>query len=108
MRQHFSSFQDFYQQYLREHTKVGTRVLHFVGTTVNLLTIVYVLWSGKMRFLWYIPIVGYGLPWLSHLIFEKNSLMNLRYFFYDLMADFKMWLDLLLRIENLNLKKRPV
>jgi hypothetical protein len=73
-----------------------TRIFHFVGIIVILFVFIYVLKSGKERFLWYIPIVGYGLAWFSHAVFEKNMPTIFRYPLWNLFADFKMFFEHLL------------
>lgn len=95
MSERISNFKDFYQFYLTEHSKLMTRVFHFVGTALLFVVIGYVIYSGKERFLWYLPIVGYGFAWFSHLVFEKNQPATFKYPLWSLLSDFKLFFELL-------------
>ncbi|HCN12544.1 MAG TPA: DUF962 domain-containing protein [Kaistella sp.] len=89
------TFREFYQFYLSEHSKPMTRIFHFIGTFLIFVVIVYVIWSGKERFLWYIPIFGYGFAWFSHAVYEKNKPATFKYPLWSLISDFKMFFELL-------------
>ncbi|UBB89905.1 DUF962 domain-containing protein [Candidatus Kaistella beijingensis] len=91
------TFREFYQFYLSEHSKPMTRIFHFIGTFLIFVVIVYVIWSGKERFLWYIPIFGYGFAWFSHAVYEKNKPATFKYPLWSLISDFKMFFELLTR-----------
>lgn len=95
MEERIKTFEEFYPFYLSEHSKKWTRIFHFAGTAIIFFVIAYVIYSGKERFLWYIPIAGYGFAWLSHLIFEKNRPATFKYPLWSLFSDFKMFFDLL-------------
>lgn len=95
MAERIKTFPEFYQFYLTEHSKMWTRIFHFVGTFLVLWVVGYVIYSGKERFLWYLPIVGYGFAWLSHLIFEKNKPATFKYPLWSLLSDFRMFFELL-------------
>ena len=95
MSERISNFKDFYQFYLTEHSKLMTRVFHFVGTALLFVVIGYVIYSGKERFLWYLPIVGYGFAWFSHLVFEKNKPATFKYPLWSLLSDFKLFFELI-------------
>ena len=89
------TFREFYQFYLSEHSKPMTRIFHFIGTFLIFVVIVYVIWSGKERFLLYIPIFGYGFAWFSHAVYEKNKPATFKYPLWSLISDFKMFFELL-------------
>ena len=95
MSERISNFNDFYQYYLTEHSKLMTRIFHFLGTALLFVVIGYVIYSGKERFLWYLPIVGYGFAWFSHLVFEKNKPATFKYPLWSLLSDFKLFFELL-------------
>lgn len=96
MPERIKTFKEFYQFYLTEHSQRGTKIFHFMGTLLVFLVIAYVISSGKERFLWYIPIFGYGFGWLSHAIFEKNKPTTFKYPLWSLVSDFKMFFDLMI------------
>ena len=96
MAERIKTFNEFYTLYLKEHSKMWTRILHFVGTLLIFVVIIYVLQSGKERFLWYIPIFGYGFAWVSHAAVEKNKPTTFKYPVWSLVSDFKMFFELLI------------
>ncbi|PKF75605.1 DUF962 domain-containing protein [Chryseobacterium sp. PMSZPI] len=96
MTERIKTYREFYQFYLTEHSKTGTRVFHFLGTLLVFVVIGYVISSGKERFLWYIPIVGYGFAWISHAFIEKNKPATFKYPLWSLISDFKLFFELLI------------
>lgn len=101
------NFSAFYKFYLTEHSNKWTRIFHFMGTGLLFVVIFYVLSSGKERFLWYLPIFGYGFAWFSHAVFEKNKPATFKYPVWSLLADFKMFFELLTGKEKFQTPKNP-
>jgi len=95
MSERIKTYGEFYQFYLTEHSKTGTRIFHFIGTLLVFVVIWYVISSGKERFLWYIPIVGYGFAWFSHAVIEKNKPATFKYSLWSLVSDFRLFFELL-------------
>ena len=100
MSEPIKNFKEFYPYYLSQHSKKLTRMLHFLGTLLMFAVIVFVLQSGKERFLWYLPIFGLGISALSHYIFEKNKPTSFQYPVFTLIGDFKMFFELLIGKEK--------
>lgn len=100
MSEPIKNFKEFYPYYLSQHSKKLTRMLHFLGTLLMFAVIVFVLQSGKERFLWYLPIFGLGISALSHYIFEKNKPTSFQYPVFTLLGDFKMFFELLIGKEK--------
>lgn len=96
MAERIKTFKEFYTFYLTEHSKMATRIFHFIGTLLIFVVLFYVIQSGKERFLWYIPIFGYGFAWFSHAVFEKNKPTIFSYPLFTLAADFKLFFELLI------------
>lgn len=96
MPEKIKNFPEFYQFYLTEHSKTWTRIFHFVGTFLIFVVIAYVISSGKSRFLWYVPIFGYGFAWFSHAVFERNQPATFKYPLWSLISDFKLFFELLI------------
>lgn len=92
----FDSFRDFYPFYLGEHSDRTCRRLHFVGTALVILTLVYAVISGAWALLWLIPLVGYGFAWIGHFFFEKNRPATFKHPVYSLIGDFVMFRDILI------------
>ena len=82
--------------YLAEHKERSTRRLHFLGTLLVVVVLVVALWKRDARWLLLAPVVGYGLAWIGHLVFERNRPATFRHPLYSLAGDFVMFKDMLL------------
>ena len=91
----YGTFRDFYPFYLTEHSRSGTRRLHFAGTTLVLLTLVYALASRRWVLLAMLPVFGYGFAWAGHFFVERNRPATFQYPVYSLAGDFRMFADML-------------
>ena len=91
----YRSFRDFYPFYLTEHSRSGTRRLHFAGTLLVLLTLAYALATRRWGFLALVPLFGYGFAWLGHFAVERNRPATFRHPLYSLIGDFRMFADML-------------
>ena len=85
---------DFYPFYLTEHSRSGTRRLHFAGTLLVLLTLAYSLATGRWGFLALLPVFGYGFAWVAHFAVERNRPATFQYPLYSLAGDFRMFADM--------------
>ncbi|GAA5315310.1 MAG: DUF962 domain-containing protein [Candidatus Pelagadaptatus aseana] len=93
----FQSFAEFYPFYLQEHSDKTCRRLHFIGSTLVLALIAYVIFTSQPILLWALPVIGYGFAWVGHFMFEKNKPATFKYPIYSLMADWVMYKDILTR-----------
>lgn len=100
----YQSLREFYPYYLKEHQDPTCRVLHFVGTGLIFVILIYAIATGNYRWLISIPFVGYGFAWVGHFFFEKNKPATFQYPLYSLASDFKMFFDLLRNKEKFNPK----
>ncbi len=91
----YSSFSEFYPFYLEEQSHRVCRMLHFVGSWLVLGVIAFAAWSGEFKWLWMVPLVGYGFAWVGHFFFEHNKPATFKYPLYSLMGDWVMWKDIL-------------
>ncbi|GGA06127.1 DUF962 domain-containing protein [Dyella caseinilytica] len=91
----FASFQDFYPYYLNEHRDRRCRRLHFIGSTLVLLIVLFALFSGRLVWLWLAPVAGYGFAWIGHFAFEKNRPATFRHPLYSLIGDWVMYWEVL-------------
>lgn len=91
----FHNFNEFYPFYLEEHSNRTCRRLHFVGTTLVLLTVLYVLVSQNFWALLLMPVFGYGFAWIGHFLFEHNRPATFTHPFYSLLGDWVMFKDML-------------
>ena len=94
--QQFSCFSAFYPYYLNEHKNRTCRWLHFIGTfLVIMLSLLTVYWS-EPKILLLVPVVGYGFAWIGHFLFEKNRPATFKAPFYSLLANFRLFADMLM------------
>ena len=91
----YGTFRDFYPFYLTEHSRSGTRRLHFAGTSLVLLTLIYALTTRWWALLWLMPLFGYGFAWVGHFFVERNRPATFQYPLYSLAGDFRMFADML-------------
>ena len=89
--QDFRTFEEFWPHYLREHSKQGTRTLHFIGTTLAMATAAGALLLRRPALLLAAPLVGYGLSWASHFFIEHNRPATLDHPLWSFQADMRMW-----------------
>ncbi len=89
----YSSFSDFYPDYLRAHQNRTCRRLHFLGTTLVILILAGVLASGAWAWLLAVPVAGYGPAWAGHFYFERNRPATFRHPLYSLIGDFRMYAE---------------
>jgi len=90
MNRRYQSFTEFWPFYVAEHSKPGTRWLHFAGTVVGTLTMFYLVLSGRW---WLFPlglIPGYGGAWFGHFFIEKNKPATFQYPLWSFISDYKM------------------
>ena len=87
----YSSFAEFYPFYLSEHGNRACRRMHFVGSTLVLALIALAVISGQLRWLWLVPVVGYGFAWIGHFVFEKNRPATFKHPLYSLLGDWVMY-----------------
>ncbi len=91
----FKSFSDFYPFYLREHSNIMCRKLHFIGTAGVIALLLLFFFTGNLMVLAALPFVGYGFAWVGHFGFEKNRPATFKHPFYSLIGDFRMFWDIL-------------
>jgi hypothetical protein len=91
----FKNFADFYPFYLREHSNIMCRKLHFLGTSGVIALLLLFFFTGNLWLLAMIPLSGYGFAWVGHFGFEKNRPASFKHPWFSLMGDFRMFWDIL-------------
>ncbi|MNK00686.1 hypothetical protein D3C87_184760 [compost metagenome] len=91
----YKSLQEFYPFYLSEHQNTTSRVLHFIGTALVVISLIGGLLFHDLRFIIAVPFLGYGFAWAGHFFFEKNKPATFQYPAYSLASDFMLFWDLL-------------
>jgi hypothetical protein len=106
------TFWEFWPFYLGEHSRFGTRALHFTGTTLGLLGLGAAVALGRPVLIAWALAGAYGLAWVGHFFVEKNRPATFRHPLWSLRGDFRMygltWSGRLhAELENLGLVPRP-
>ena len=87
----YTTFEQFWPFYLREHSRPQTRALHYIGTSLVVAIAAYALLSGTWLLLVALPLAGYFFAWVAHFGVEKNRPATFTYPLWSLGADFRMW-----------------
>jgi hypothetical protein len=86
-----AAFTKFWQHYLRDHARYGTRVLHFIGTCFAVIALVI----GVVMLDPAIPIVGvvmgYLFAWTGHLLVEHNRPSMAAHPLWSFICDVRMF-----------------
>jgi len=90
-RDRIKSFQEFWPFYVREHSKPGCRLLHFIGSTAGIVCWVATFVTGNLWLILLGLIIGYAFAWTGHFFIEKNRPASFKYPFWSFIADWKMW-----------------
>lgn len=102
MEERIKNFKSFYPYYLEEHRKEGTRIGHFIGTSLVFLTLFFCISTKKYVYLWLMPVFGYGFAWYSHAFIERNKPATFKYPLWSLFSDFKLFFEILFRKRRFN------
>jgi hypothetical protein len=90
MSQQLQSFEDYWPQYLSEHTKRGTRLLHALGTGGALASLTAAAVKKDARYVALAAALGYGPAWFSHIAIEGNKPTSLSHPLWAARANLKM------------------
>jgi hypothetical protein len=87
----FDTLEAFWPYYLQEHRDPRNRALHFVGTTIVIVTLLTGI--ATMNPWWFLamPLAGYGFAWVGHFVVEKNRPATFTYPWWSLVCDFRMY-----------------
>lgn len=91
----FTSFRQFYQFYLAEHSNRTCRRLHYLGSTLALVCLALLFTTGNPWWLLAGFTVGYACAWIGHYAFEKNRPATFKHPFYSFAGDWVMFADML-------------
>ncbi len=95
MTREFKSFSEFYPYYLNEHRRLGTRISHFIGTTLFFVCIGFALALLNFWFVLYGVLIAYFFAWIGHFFIEKNKPATFKYPLMSLRGDFKLYFQIL-------------
>ena len=85
------TFEDFWPFYVSQHRRHGTRVMHFLGTTLGLAFLLRAVSTGNPVFVLSGLAAAYGFAWASHYFIEKNRPATFTYPLWSFVGDFKMY-----------------
>jgi hypothetical protein len=88
--QRISSFKEFYPFYLAEHSDPVCRTLHYIGSTLVLSALAYIIATSQYSYLWTLLVLGYGFAWVGHYFFEHNKPATFQYPLYSFASDWVM------------------
>lgn len=96
-----TNYDDFWEFYVREHSRPATRYLHFIGTALGIVFLVWILRSGNWIYLPLCFAIGYAFAWVSHFFVEKNKPASFNYPLWSFISDYKMmWFMLTGRMDS--------
>jgi hypothetical protein len=87
----FSNFTEFWPFYVREHSRPGCRLLHFIGSSAGIVCLAATVLTGNLLFIPLGFIIGYAFAWMGHFLIEHNKPATFKYPLWSLIADWKMW-----------------
>jgi hypothetical protein len=88
-------YAEFWDFYVREHSRPLTRILHFAGTSLGILLLVWFIARGIWFYFPLCLVTGYAFAWISHFFVEHNRPATFRYPLWSFVSDYKMmWLML--------------
>jgi len=88
-----TSYTEFWDFYVQEHSKPLTRILHFVGTSLGMILLFWFIARGTWYYFPLFFVIGYAFAWFAHFFVEKNKPASFKFPFWSFISDFKMmWL----------------
>jgi hypothetical protein len=90
----YTSFAEFYPFYLSEHRNRTCRRLHFLGSSLALVCLGFLVATGNAWWLLAGLVAGYGCAWIGHFGFEKNRPASFKQPLYSFMGDWVMYKDI--------------
>ena len=84
------TYAEFWPYYLREHARPATRGWHYVGTSLAIALLIYLIATQKWILIPLVLVCGYFFAWMSHGLIEKNKPATFTYPLWSLASDFKM------------------
>lgn len=90
------TYAEFWDFYVAEHTEPVTRLLHFIGTSLGLVLMVWIFRTGNWGYFPLCFVIGYAFAWFSHFVIEKNKPASFKYPLWSFISDYKMMFFMLI------------
>ena len=91
MTRRAESYREFWPAYLAEHSRPGTRALHYFGTGLGLVLLCVGLWAGDWRLVLVALAAGYAFAWIGHAFVERNRPTTFSHPLWSFISDFRMF-----------------
>ncbi len=93
--QDFQSFSEFWPYYLSQHSKRGTRWLHFIGNTNLFFWLIVSVINLNWKICVFAIVSSYGIAWIGHFFVEKNIPATFRYPIWAGLGDMLMYFKMI-------------
>ncbi len=90
MAESIRNYRQFWPFYLAEHSRPGTRALHYLGTCLGLVLLILAILLGDWRLLAGALVAGYGFAWAGHAFIEGNKPATFRHPLWSFISDLRM------------------
>ncbi len=90
MENRITDYKEFWDFYVAEHSQPLTRHLHFIGTMLSFVLLVWIFQSGRWLYSPLCLVIGYAFAWFAHFYVEHNKPATFKYPFRSLISDYKM------------------
>jgi hypothetical protein len=84
------TYSEFWDFYVAEHSQPLTRYLHFIGTTLGIVLLIWFIRAGVWYYFPLSLVVGYAFAWFSHFFIEHNKPATFKYPLWSFISDYKM------------------
>ncbi len=84
------NYAEFWDYYVAEHCEPLTRYLHFIGTLLGVVLLVWIVRTGSWFYFPLCFVVGYAFAWFAHFFVEHNKPATFKYPFWSFISDYKM------------------
>lgn len=99
------NYSEFWDFYVGEHRDPVNRLLHFIGTTLAMVLLVWFVATGRYLLLPVVLVAGYGFAWVGHFFVEKNKPASFKYPLWSFFSDYKMVFYMLTGKMNAEVKR---
>ena len=86
----YTTLEKFYPFYLSQHSNNLCRLLHYIGTTIASLHLLFAIFKLYPLYILFGLLYGYGFAWVGHFFVEKNRPATFKHPFLSLACDYVM------------------